>query len=326
MDRLRHQQSLALLKAAGWGDAARAPLAGDASARRYERLTQDGATAVLMDAPPRTGDDPAEFVAVARHLRGLGLSAPDILAEDLARGFLLLEDLGDALYARELDQGADEIALYTAAVDVLAHLHRAPAPHGLPDLRAADWAMAIAPAFDSYRRHALGEAGDADAVCAALTRALTAHADGPRVMILRDYHAENLLWLPDRAGVAQVGLLDFQLAQMGQRGYDLVSLLQDARRDVPPATEEAVLRHFDPTLAFRAEYAVLGLQRNLRILGIFARLAVEGGKPRYLALIPRVWGHVQRNLTHPALAEVAALLDLPAPTPDILDRIARCRP
>ncbi|WP_390625193.1 aminoglycoside phosphotransferase family protein [Falsirhodobacter algicola] len=320
MARLRARQADALLRAGGWDEALRAPLAGDASARGYQRLTGAAGRAILMDAPPRSGDDPADFVAVAAHLRGIGLSAPQVLGADIAQGFLLLEDLGDALFARLLEgDPTREAALYAAATDVLIHLQAAPPMPGLPDLSARDWAEAVAPAFDSY-----GGRG-AEAAIPALAEAIRHHADGPRVMILRDYHAENLLWLPDRAGLAAVGLLDFQLAQMGQPAYDLVSLLQDARRDVSPAVEEAMIARFDPSAAFRAQYAVMGAQRALRILGIFARLAVRG-KPAYLRLIPRVWDQLHRNLAHPALTEVAGHLDLPAPTPAHLDRIARCRP
>ncbi|MBZ4689596.1 MAG: Aminoglycoside phosphotransferase precursor [Cereibacter sp.] len=328
----RQSLSAAFLQGIGWGAADRRFLAGDASDRRYDRLTRGQTTAVLMDAPPGQGDDSAAFVAIDRHLRGLGLSAPEIFAEDLSTGFLLLEDLGDALYARHLATApGDEAELYAAATDVLLHLQRAPAPPGLPDLTAADWAEAAAFAPDWYGR-AAGGPTRSPAFTTTLTDVLQRHADGPRVLILRDYHAENLLWLPDRAGIARVGLLDFQLAQNGQPGYDLVSLLQDARRDVPEALEQRMIRRFatatrQPEAEFAAAYAVLGAQRALRILGIFARLCLQGGKPQYVALIPRVWGQLQRNLAHPALAPLAALCAelLPAPTDDVLERIrARC--
>ncbi len=324
--RLRARQAEAMLQAAGWAEADREALAGDASARSYKRLRRGDDTAILMDAPPRNGDDAGDFADIARHLLGLGLSAPRIFAEDLPRGFLLLEDLGDDLYTRLLAESPkQEAELYAAATDVLTRLQAAPAPEGLPDLSAQDWAEAAGIAFDWYQRCATGQAGDATAAVAALHRAIVAHADGPRVIILRDYHSPNLLWLPQRKEEARVGLLDFQLAQMGQRGYDLVSLLQDPRRDVNLATEEAMIHRFDPSNTFRAEYAVLGAQRSLRILGVFSRL-VALGKPAYLPLIPRVWGHLRRNMAHPALAELAAVLDLPAPSADILDRIAQCRP
>lgn len=323
------------LQQAGWGAADRRHLAGDASDRRYERLRLGAATAVLMDNPPGGADDPEAFARMARHLRGLGLSAPAMLATDLRRGLLLLEDLGDDLFARLLqtDPAREEI-FYAAAVDVLLHLQAAPPPPGLPDLPARDWATAARFAPDWYAVAATGETPDADAFHAALEAALTAHADGPRVLILRDYHAENLLWLPGRRGLAQVGLLDFQLGQLGQPGYDLVSLLQDARRDVRAETEAAMVARFaaarghDPD-AFGAQYATLGAQRALRILGVFARLALVVAKPQYLPLIPRVWGQLQRNLAHPALADLRCACEaiLPAPTPAILEKIARqCPP
>jgi N-acetylmuramate 1-kinase len=326
----RRAEITGFLQAAGWAAAERRHLAGDASDRRYERLRLGAATAVLMDNPPGGADDPAAFAAMARHLRGLGLSAPAILAEDMGRGLLLLEDLGDDLYARLLAADPErEIELYAPAVDVLLHLQRKPAPAGLPNLTAKDWAEAAGFALEFYAATANGTKPDATAFLAALGAALKAHADGPRVLILRDYHAENLLWLPGRAGLARVGLLDFQLGQLGQPGYDLVSLLQDARRDVAEETEAAMVARFATGLGadaerFAAHYAVLGAQRALRILGVFARLCLVAGKPQYLRLAPRVWGQLQRNLAHPALAELRAACDrvLPAPTPDILDRIA----
>jgi N-acetylmuramate 1-kinase len=317
------------LDRAGWGAAERAFLAGDASDRRYERLTLGTSTTVLMDAPPGKGDDPADFLAIAVHLRKLGLSAPEMLAADLDQGFLLLEDLGDDLFARKI--GADpalEAPLSMAATEVLVHLQGAPAPPGLPDLSAADWAEAAAFALDWYRYAATGARIDTGPFRAILTDALLAHANGPRVLILRDFHAENLLWLPERQGLARVGLLDFQLAQMGQPGYDLVSLLQDARRDVAPATARAATLRFadatgqdEGTLA--AALAVLGAQRALRILGVFARLCLVSGKPGYLPMIPRVWAHLQTNLAHPALAALSLLCQtqLPEPTTALLQRI-----
>ena len=288
-----------------------------------------------MDNPPGGADDPAAFVAMARHLRTLGLSAPEVRVADTEAGFLLLEDLGDDLYARLLEADpAREPVLYEAAVDVLCHLQTAPAPGGLPDLTANDWAQAACFALEWYAFAATGTKPAPGAFLTTLETAIRAHADGPRVLILRDFHAENLLWLPGRGGLSRVGLLDFQLGQSGQPGYDLVSLLQDARRDVAVETETAMIARFtvvtgaDPA-AFAAQYATLGAQRALRILGVFARLCMVAGKPGYLPLIPRVWGQLQRNLAHPALADLVAVCEdvLPAPTPDILARIAsQCSP
>ena len=319
------------LQRVGWGTARAEHLAGDASDRSYARVYLGDRRAILMDSPPGGVDDIGAFVAMDRHLRGLGYSAPEVLAEDLETGFLLLEDLGDDLYARLLtgDPGR-EAEIYAAAVDVLAHLQASPAPAGLPDLSAAEWAKAAELVVEHYVPSATGQTPDARPFFAALEAALSTHANGPRVLILRDFHAENLLWLPERQGLARVGLLDFQLGQMGQPAYDLVSLLQDARRDVAPEIETAMVARFvaltrADARKFAAEYAVLGAQRALRILGIFARLCVVGGKPAYLRLMPRVWGQLWRNLDHPALVTLRAecLMLLPEPTPDVLTRMRR---
>ncbi len=319
------------LNGTSWAAARRSFLAGDASDRRYERLHLGNKTAVLMDAPPGKGDDPADFIAIAAHLNALGLSAPRILAQDLPNGFLLIEDLGDALFAGLVDQDpSTEPELYAAATDVLSHLQSRPAPPNLPNLGAKDWAQAAGFALDWYRFAVVGQADDSAGFHDTLTQLIKTYADGPRVLILRDYHAENLLWLPDRHGLARVGLLDFQLGQMGQPAYDLVSLLQDARRDVSPDIEAAMIARFcksaDPE-AFSVAYATIGAQRALRILGIFARLCLVADKAQYVPLIPRVWGQLQRNLAHPALADLAEICAtlLPEPTPQALERIrAQC--
>lgn len=325
----RNKRTDGFLSMAGWGSARRRHLAGDASDRRYERLTLNEKSAVLMDAPPGTGDDPASFVLIAKHLLSLGLSAPRILAQDLNQGFLLLEDLGDDLFARLLEkEPARELELYSAASDALVHLQRAAPPADLPNLSATDWANAACFALDWYRQAITNDSADATGFRASLAEAIAHHADGERVLILRDYHAENLLWLPDRSGLARAGLLDFQLGQLGQPGYDLVSLLQDARRDVRPETETAMILRFvaatgrDHT-AFSRSFDVLGAQRALRILGIFARLCLVSGKSAYIDLIPRVWGNLQRNLRNPALHELSQICAelLPPPTVENLRKI-----
>lgn len=308
----------------GWGGAVLQHLAGDASDRSYARVVRGADRAVLMDAPPGIGDDPAVFVSVAQHLAATGLSVPKVLAQDLSHGFLLLEDLGDAVFARVLAvEPSKEAALYGVAVDVLAQLQRATPLPGLPDLTAQDWATAALFVLDWYCLGMTGQKADAAHLHDTLTGLLHTHADGARVVIHRDYHAENLMWLPDRTGIGRAGVLDFQLLQMGQPAYDLVSLLQDARRDVSPATLALMQRQFlarsgGDGAAFSAAYAVLGAQRALRILGIFARLCMVAGKAQYLLLLPRVWHHLQINLAHPALASLRVICDdlLPAPTPE----------
>jgi aminoglycoside/choline kinase family phosphotransferase len=310
------------LARSGWGGGARRPLAGDASFRRYERVERGGVKAVLMDAPPDR-EDVRPFVFVARHLKGLGYSAPEVLAADEEAGLLLLEDLGDDSYSRLLDGngGGDETLLYQAAVDLLADLHRASAPPGIPPYDDAllleeaelltDWYM---PA-----RHGAPTPPRVKAEYRALWLSLFASArGGPEVMVLRDYHADNLIWLPGRGGLARVGILDFQDAVRGPAAYDLVSLLEDARREVPAPFAEAMIQRYLAATGvepepFRAAYAILGAQRNAKIVGIFTRLWKRDGKPAYLDLIPRVWGLLERDLEHPALAPMKAWLERHVP-------------
>ncbi|MDC0659244.1 phosphotransferase [Leisingera sp. SS27] len=309
----------------------RGPLAGDASNRRYERLTgSESQTVVLMDAPPEKGEDVRPFVRIAGYLRAQGLSAPEILAQDCENGFLLLEDLGDDLYARIIErEPALEKELYEAATDALVALHQAPMPELVPYGPRLMAEMAGL-AFSKYRAGILGQV-DPDLQARfedQFEDILRETVKGDPVLVQRDYHAENLLWLPDRDGVARVGLLDFQDARAGHPAYDLVSLLQDARRDVPAGIEMQMISRYIAAAGadksgFRTAYTVLGVQRNLRILGVFARLSLDYGKPHYVDLIPRVWDHFIRGLDHPALAPVAGLLrdSLPVPKPENLEKL-----
>lgn len=331
----RARDATAFCRAAGWGEAPRRFLAGDASARRYERLTRPGGeTAVLMDAPPGSGEDLPAFLRIGAHLHALGLSTPTVLAEDQAQGFLLLEDLGDALFARVLEaEPTREAELYTAATDVLIRLQSAPPLPGLPVYDTPALAEAAGPAITHYRYALTGKRDDPAPLTAALRAALDALPPLAPVMIHRDYHAENLLWLPDREGLARAGVIDFQLAMLSHPAYDLVSLLQDARRDISPATEAAMIARFtaarglDPA-AFRRAYDTIGAQRHLRILGIFARLALEDRKTGYLVHMPRIWRDLQRCLADPALAPLAQTVGrlLPAPSPEAIQRLTdRCQ-
>ena len=321
--------SQAFLARAGWGDARRSFLAGDASNRSYDRIVMGARRAVLMDAPPEKGEDVAAFTRIARHLTRLGLSAPEILAEDTEAGFLLLEDLGDDLFVRVAARDPQqEATLYGAATDVLVRLAAAPLPDGLPRYDANTMATAATLVLDWYCFGITGAAGAMADFTAQIVGLLATHANARPVLVLRDYHAENLLWLPERGGLARVGLLDFQLAQIGQPGYDLISMLQDARRDVSPEIEVAMIARYaaatgaDPA-AFATACAVLAAQRNLRILGVFARLCLRDAKPGYLTLMPRVWGLLQRDLAHPALAGLRQTARdlLPEPTPENLQRM-----
>lgn len=346
----REQQRLDFLKAAGLADAARAPLPGDASTRRYERLTTaSGVNLMLMDQPAAAESPPADpswsperrkaegwnavarlsagrieaFAAVAAHLESLGLSAPEMVAVDAAAGLAVLEDFGDDLFARVIESGAPEEPLYLAAVEALATLHDTPAPSVLTGA-AGDWPLL------AYDETALQGGADLfvewmpkldaslvfdDAAVeewrAAWAPVTARGAAGATVMAHRDYHAENLIHLPGRSGAASVGLIDFQDAVRAHPSWDLHSLLQDARRDVPAAVERRALDHYfalRPLMdrqAFMRDYAGLAALNEARILGVFARLIVRDGKPRYRAFMPRIWAHLNTNLKAPGLEPVA---------------------
>ncbi|MFN3276543.1 MAG: tRNA (adenosine(37)-N6)-threonylcarbamoyltransferase complex ATPase subunit type 1 TsaE [Paracoccus sp. (in: a-proteobacteria)] len=307
---------------AGWAEARVRPLAGDASARRYFRLEGPQGRAVLMDDPGGSMD---AFLAMTQWLRDRGFGAPAVLACDAAQGLALVQDLGDDLLARVLqDDPALTATAYDRIADLLADLHRHPVPGFVAPLDGAAMADQVGLFGEWYLPAAGAAPRDIGPLIAALHDAL---ADMPPVLALRDFHAENLIW----RGAAPLGLIDYQDAVAAHPAYDLVSALQDARRDVPPeVVRDTIARYLAATghdpARFAAAYAVLGAQRNLRIMGIFARLCLRDGKPRYLDLMPRVWAHVQTNLAHPALAPLAAALrDVPAPTPHLTERLrAQC--
>lgn len=305
----------------GWQGAEIRPLAGDASFRRYFRVHKDGETAVLMDAPPEH-EDLGPFIRIAGHLLERGFSPPRVLATDLERGLLLLEDFGDdrvgPLLQREPER---ERGIYESAVDILADLAAAPPPADVAPYDEEAMTREVGLLTDWYAP-ALSIEVDRDGHASAWRQAwaeVLGSIEREPVLTLRDYHADNLMVLPGRR---ELGLLDFQDALAGHAAYDLVSLLQDARRDVAPELEEAMLERYaaaagvGDTQTFRAHYEVLGAQRNTKILGIFTRLWKRDGKAHYLPLQPRVWGYLERNLAHPALEPVRDWFDrnLPAGT------------
>ena len=321
------------LAAAGWSAAQRLPLARDASFRSYDRLTLGGAQAVLMDAPPDKGEDVRPFLAVAGQLHRYGYSAPRVLAADEVAGFLLLEDLGDLTYTRSLASGADEVALYVRATGLLADLHRRAPELGytVPPYDDAKLVAEAALPLDWYFPLVLGrelEPPERAAYEAAWSDALPLLRGSPETLVLRDFHVDNLMVLADRPGIAGCGLLDFQDAVAGPAAYDLVSLLQDSRRDLAAGLEDALLDRYraavpiaDP-VAFDRSYYALGAQRGLKVFGIFGRQSALYGNPRYLRHIPRIWRHVERDLILAGLDAVRSWLDahLPAavrvqPTP-----------
>jgi aminoglycoside/choline kinase family phosphotransferase len=311
------------LAANDWGLVVPQALAGDASFRRYYRLADGKRRAVLMDAPPPQ-ENVGPFVTVAGLLRGVGFSAPEIFAEDRQLGLLLLEDFGDDTYTRLLTAGVDETALYTLAIDTLVALQRSIATP--PDLPPYDIPRLLAEAellIDWYAPAVLGKQlppAVREEYLGLWANVLSLATPPNPTLVLRDYHVDNLILLRDRPGVRSCGLLDFQDALCGPACYDLVSLLEDARRDVPPALRAAMTERYLAAFpgmeraAFLRSAAILAAQRNAKIIGIFTRLWRRDGKPQYLAHIPRVWKLLEDELREPALRLVAAWLDryLPA--------------
>lgn len=347
----------AFLDRHGWSGARRIAFPGDASTRRYERLVQDGRSAILMDAPRanETGPCPPQatpaerarlgwsavsrlaasrveaFAAVAGHLTALGLSAPAILAVDTPAGLAVVEDLGDDLFARVIPERAAEDTLYAEAGRLLAAVHHADIPQALqaPDggiwpildfdavaLRAnidlyVDWAPELTPS--------MAPGGEARARWTELTGALIARTLAtPSAFTIRDYHAENLLWLPGRSGLRRIGLLDFQDAVRGFRMWDFSMLLDDARRDVSPAARIAALGAYAAEVGQRvreleAELSMVSVLNVVRILGLFSRLVVRDAKPRYTAFMPRMRAHLARALDAPELVDLRNWFAVHAP-------------
>ncbi len=296
----------AFLAGAGWPNAIIEPLVADASFRRYFRISMGGRTAMLMDAPP-PNEDPLPFLRAAKWLDSNGMRSPHIFAEDAARGLVLLEDFGDVRMRDYLDQWpADEREVYTSAVDTLVELHRLPAGPFL-DYSFSEY-QREARLFVDWYCPAQNLAVDGQGYLAAWEQVFGQLLPRQRngVTVLRDYHAENIMLL---GSLQKQGLLDFQDALIGHTAYDLVSLLQDARRDVSPELEAEMFDYYVKQSGageeFLGDYARLGAQRNAKIVGIFVRLWKRDGKPRYLDLIPRVWSLLERDLAHPALAPVA---------------------
>lgn len=306
----------AFLAQAGFGAARLEPLPSDASARRYTRLQGGPRPALLMEAPPPENTRP--FIAIAGHIRGIGLSAPEIIAADPDQGLVLLEDFGDATHAALLDGGADAPTLYAEAAEALAALHEATPPPGLPAWDSAAMARATAATFlDWWWPAAMGAAASDDlrAGLDAALHAMLAHFAGTQGFVHRDYFPANLMRLEARAGARRTGLLDFQDAGLGHPAYDLVSLIEDARRDVAPEARDAALaRYFAarPGVAredFTAAMAACAAQRHLRVAALWVRLARRDNKPRYLIHGPRCWRLLQQALEHPATAPLRLWLD-----------------
>ncbi len=330
----------AFLVQAGWKDAALSPLAGDASTRSYMRAQAGDRQAVLMIAPPAAETAPCPpqasdmerkalgynatarlagpnlnaFLAIAGALREAGLSAPEIYAADADAGLALIEDLGDDLYARIVGD-VDETKLYSNAVDALLVLQQQnPSPPAIGDYEMLTYdQLALATEtelfLEWYWPLKKGEPAPYDLLTEYLEifQDLITSLSPPQTIVLRDYHAENLLWLPKREGAARTGLIDVQDGLYGNAAYDVVSLLEDARRDVDPALADAMIKRYCESAenidaeTFQRDYAILAAQRNAKILGIFARLAKRDNKPRYLDLLPRVEALFRKDIARSGL-------------------------
>lgn len=314
----RAQAIAAFLARQGLGDAKRHPLAGDASARRYERVeTPGGGTVILVDTPA-PAEDLVPFIAIGDSLRRLGFSVPEILAADVPAGLALQEDFGDDTLSRLLAGGADPRALYELATDVLIELHRRfpveeAARLDLPTYDAALFKNQVALFAEVYVPAATGKPLSDKALSdleTAWSAVVPAACAGPQSLLLRDYHVDNVMRLP-RPGIQAAGIIDYQNAGLGPVAYDLVSLLEDARRDVPADLTAALLNRYlaaFPDLdadAFRRSYAVLGAVRHARIVAIFLRLALQQRRRGYLVHLPRVWRLLEGQLAKPELAPVA---------------------
>jgi len=347
----------AFLKAAKWDAAMRDAVPGDASSRRYERLTLGDKKAVLMDAPKGAetpsepegasmedrralgynalariaGNNPEAFAGIGHELTKRGFSAPQTLAADLERGFMLLEDLGENLYARVIEKDpSSERKLYEAAVDTLAAIYRSTFPP-VAEFSGKTWRirdydgaalLAEADLFLDWYAKDFGRdikgliREEWNDIWAELFQTLTAHASG---LALRDFHAENIFWLPERQATERVGLIDFQDGLFAHPAYDLVSLIEDARRDVSPELATPLMKRFCKKAGlkygskFKTTYSVMGAQRNAKILGIFVRLAERDGKPHYRQLIPRVSAHFQKNLDDPKCARLKEWISVHVP-------------
>ncbi len=313
----REQLKTEFLKSTHWAKASIVPVAPDASFRKYDRLLLDGKTAFFMDSPLDFGGV-EKFIKMAEYLCSLNLSAPIIFEKDTENGFLISEDLGDDLYSHILKESpSKELELYKKAASILAGLHKKGVPDFTPPY-SDDFLLSEVELFTDWYMPALTgqylpDRSRADFL--KIWQKLIADLKAAQsVLVLRDYHADNLIDLKDRSGDKQVGLLDFQDALKGHAAYDLVSLLKDVRRDVTPETERNILENFilqtgEKHSSFTKDYMTLGLQRNLKILGIFARQAVRDGNGSYLKYIPKLWRLISPSLDENIFSNLKKWLD-----------------
>ncbi|PIB26517.1 hypothetical protein BFP76_11460 [Amylibacter kogurei] len=328
----RETEIIAFLKSNGMGAATRTSLVADASFRRYERIENNADISILMDAPPETNLPVKIFADVTTLLHNAGVSVPKIFKANFDRGFLLIEDFGNDLFANLCRTNPEmEMDLYRAAIDVLLQVQKNASCESLPPYDLATYQRESDLALEWYYPATIGNQ-PLDAQFSTLRALIKDTTDAlepfDRCTILRDFHAENLLWLPQRSGVKRVGLLDYQDALAGHPAYDVVSLLEDARRDTSPELQNEMKSYFIAQSGinestFNQAYHTLGAQRNLKIIGLFTRLAARDGKVQYLELIERVWNHLMHDLSHPALHDLANWVaeNLPQPNESVMKKL-----
>ncbi|MDG2298996.1 MAG: phosphotransferase [Planktomarina sp.] len=313
------------LNKAGWPKAQRIPLAGDAGNRRYERLSDlNQGNAILMDAEPKLGEDIRSFLKISHHLLDCGISAPKIFNQNISLGLILMQDFGDELlYKAVNDTPHLELKLYRLAIDVLNQLHKSPPPKEVGSYFPPEMSKALVTALPWYCEKGL-------------SREITEEAEislskldwSNPVLVLRDFHAQNLIYRYEQSGLAQMGVLDFQDAQLGHPLYDVTSLIHDARRILNPSVVSLLLQELTKNYRgqddFKYAFSTLSAQRNLRILGVFARLCLQDKKPSYLNLIPHVWNNLWKDLSHPLLTNLSKICEsLPTPSPSFLEGLRK---
>ncbi len=308
-----------------------ANLAGDASPRKYYRLSSGPKTAVLMDAPIKSCGSLEPFIRISEYLTDHGFSAPKIIARDLSRGFLILEDLGDNLFSSLLMNNPEmEMEIYLVALDILITLREKALPANIPAYTPKIQGELATLSLTWYAQNILEDEIPKKDVTYLTTLVSDAIADlnEKQVFVHRDYHAENLLWLPERTGLKKTGIIDFQDGSSGQTSYDLVSLVEDARRDISKQLKDKLLKRYaeltgDSLSAVEKGVAISGIQRNLRIIGVFARLAIRDSKSWYVDYIPRVWNYLMSDLEVAKKGDLTSFVmnTLPKPSPRNLERL-----
>ena len=317
----RAREISAFLKQAGWPKAQRIPLAGDAGIRRYERLSDlKQGNAILMDAEPKLGEDIRSFLKISQHLLDCGISAPKIFNQYISLGLILMEDFGDELlYKAVNDTPHLELQLYRLAIDVLNQLHKSPPPKQVGSYFPPEMSKALVTTLPWYCDKGLSQEIIEEAAIS-----LSKLDWSNPVLVLRDFHAQNLIYRYEQRGLAQMGVLDFQDAQLGHPLYDVTSLIHDARRILNPSVVSLLLQELTKNYRgqddFKYAFSTLSAQRNLRILGVFARLCLQDKKPNYLNLIPHVWNNLWKDLSHPLLTNLSKICEsLPNPSSSFLE-------